>query len=191
MEPFIIKGVACKYPRIDQPYHFGKVENRSVPCKVDDENAAYELTVLLSSEKMTELWGLMEKAWAEGKETDWPAKIQPDFDKVEGLYEVKTRRKAAYGKVIQRYADNAAVPDDFKLTGGSIVNCAVQFVPYKMREHGVALRLVGVQVLKYVPYVGKSPFEPTDGYTGIDDGFDDPFSEFDAPSVEPPNSVSF
>ena len=167
MEPFILKGVEAKYPRIDQPYHFSNKDQRSVPCNVEDENAAFDLTAVCTPEQVTELWGLMQQAWKEGRDASWPESIEPPFAKTDdGRYEVKTRRKATYGAPLQRFADNSEAPADFKLTSGSVINVAVQFVPYKMRDHGVSLRLMGVQVLKYIPYKPPSPFDAQDGYTG-------------------------
>ena len=143
MEPFIIKGVEANYPKIDQPYHFSQKENRSVACDAHAENAAYELNVRLTPEQTSELWAKMQAAWQEGRDESWPESIEPSFKKDGDLYEVKTRRKASYGPPLQRFADNSEAPADFKLTSGSIVNVAVQFVPYKMRDHGVALAPYG------------------------------------------------
>ena len=194
MEPFIIKGVEANYPKIDQPYHFSQKENRSVPCDANAENAAYELNVRLTPEQTSELWAKMQAAWKEGRDESWPESIEPSFKKDGDLYEVKTRRKASYGPPLQRFADNSEAPADFKLTSGSIVNVAVQFVPYKMRDHGVALRLMGVQVLKYVEFKPPSPFDAVDGYTGSTTAApdSDPFAEFNsAATVEPSSNFSF
>lgn len=194
MEPFILKGVEAKYPRIDQPYHFSSKDQRSVPCKKEDANASFDLTAVCTPEQVSELWVLMQQAWQEGREASWPESIEPPFTKTDdGRYEVKTRRKATYGQPMQRFADNSEAPADFKLTGGSIVNVAVQFVPYKMKDHGVALRLMGVQVLKYVEFKPLSPFDAVDGYTGSGAApTDDPFAEFNsAATVEPSSNFSF
>jgi len=194
VEPFIIKGVEANYPKIDQPYHFSQKENRSVACDANAENAAYELNVRLTPEQTSELWAKMQAAWKEGRDASWPESIEPPFTKTDdGRYEVKTRRKASYGAPLQRFADNSEAPADFKLTSGSIVNVAVQFVPYKMRDHGVALRLMGVQVLKYVEFKPPSPFDAVDGYTGSSAApTDDPFAEFNsAATVEPSSNFSF
>ena len=51
------------------------------------------------------------------------------------------------------------------VTTGSTVNIAVSFVPYDMGgKQNVSLRLRGVQVIKYIPYEDKNPFEETDGF---------------------------
>ena len=213
MEPFILKGVEAKYPRLDQPYHFSSKENRSVACRVEDENASFDLTAVCTPDQVSELWQLMVKAWKEGRQESWPESIEPPFNKTDdGRYEVKTKRKATYGAPLQRFADNSEAPADFQLTSGSIINVAVQFVPYKMRDHGVALRLMGVQVLKYIEYKPPSPFDAVDGYTGStvappDDPFAQPSQpqtneewvadydkrdrEFDGATVEPSSDFTF
>ena len=196
MEPFILKGVEAKYPRIDQPYHYSSKDNKFLPCEKDVEGAAYTLTALSTSEQVTELWPLMQQAWKEGRQESWPEAIEPPFVKTDdGRYGVKTKRRASYGQPMQRFADNSEAPADFKLTAGSVLNVAFQFVPYRTANgHGVSLRLVGVQVLKYIEYKPPSPFDAQDGYTGstIAAPSNDPFDELSsAATVEPSSDFSF
>ena len=74
-------------------------------------------------------------------------------------------------------ASNTRLPEDFLLTSGSIVNVFVELVPFNMTTSGVSLRLKGVQVIKYVPYVPSSPFEAQDGYTGTKESTAEPEPE--------------
>ena len=81
----------------------------------------------------------------------------------------KARLKAAYNlqpttPPPQFDADNKRLENGFLLTTGSTINVALELVPYKMSQSGVALRLRGVQVTNYLPYQTTSPF-------GVEEGF--------------------
>jgi len=109
----------------------------------------------------------------------------------EGMFTHKAVLKGAYKnevtrKPIQVDAKGNRLPDDFLLTTGSTVNIAVSFIPYEMgSKQNVSLRLSGVQVIKYVPFVDRNPFEETDGFV-FEAKEDNPF---DAPD-EAENAVA-
>jgi hypothetical protein len=130
----------------------------------------------------------MSKAYQEKKEAKWPDKLEMPFTKDEdGSYVGKAKLKGAYGaeltnKPMQCDAKGTELPADFRLTTGSTVNVAVIFVPYNMRDHGVSLRLKGVQVVKYVPMQKANPFGSVEGFTV--GGDDNPFTPVAGVTVE-------
>jgi len=173
---YFITDVEVLYPRINKPYRFDTVENRSVPCDVFDENASYNMQFRMNNAQAKELMLVMAQSYAEKREDKWPEKIPMPFTKEEdGMFIGKATLKAAYGKEATRKpqqvdAKNKAAGDDFLLTTGSTANIAVVLVPYMMQvgkamDAGVSLRLRGVQVTNYVPAETVSPFEVVDGFS--------------------------
>jgi hypothetical protein len=167
----LINNVEALYPRINKTYRFDNAENRSVPCDPLDDGAAYELSFVMNKEQAKELFTAMAEAYKQKREDKWPAQLQMPFTKNdEGMYVGKAKLKGAYGKDVtnkpmQCDARGTELPKDFLLTSGSTINVAVVFVPYNMRDHGVSLRLKGVQVVKYVPIQKTNPFGAVEGFT--------------------------
>lgn len=167
----LINNVEILYPRINQCYRFDNSENKSVPCDPFEDGAKYETKFRMTKEQAKELYSSMAKAYAERKEKSWPEKLDMPFEKDEdGKYIGKAVLKGAYGKDAtakpkQYDAKSKELPEDFKLTTGSVGNIAVVFVPYNMRDNGVSLRLKAVQVTKYQePKGAASPFDVVDGF---------------------------
>ena len=50
-----LENVDALWPKIDKPYKFDAAQNRSVPADVTDPDARYELHIVVSQEKATEL----------------------------------------------------------------------------------------------------------------------------------------
>jgi hypothetical protein len=175
-----ISGIA-KYPKIDRPYKFDAEAMRSVPCDAMDENASYDLTVVVDEEHAKEIHKTVMQAWNQavadnaGGKRKWPEKpsLLPVKRNDYGEIEVKTKLKAAYNgqatiPPAQWDAQNNRLPADFRLTGQSKIRVKVIPVPYNMsaQNNGVSLRLKAVQVLELAEEVGAgSPFQPTDGFT--------------------------
>jgi len=180
-----IKNVTALWPRINRPYKFDSVEQRSAPCDAADPMGAYEMSFEMSRDAAKDLWAEMLKAYASKKQAGWPDKpVSPFKTSDDGTVIGKVKLKSSYnGELtkapLQVDAANKKLPDDFLLTTGSTVNLAVTFVPYNMREAGVSMRLRAVQVLEYKPMEEQNPFEATTGYAAP--AQDDPFG---APPVE-------
>jgi len=190
---YIIPNVEILYPRINQPYRFDSSageKGKSVPCDPFDDGAKYETKFRMTSEQAKTLYGHMATAYQGAKEKGWPDKLPNPFEKEdEGTFVGKAVLKAAYGKDAteppkQFDAKSKELPEDFKLTTGSIGNVAVTFYPYKMAEAGVSIRLRAVQVIKYVPMEAASPFSAVDGF---EHDSSNPFTEV-APTVEAPSA---
>jgi len=185
-----IKGVEALYPRINKTYKFDSSENRSVPCDVLDDGAAYEMSFKMNETQAKELMSAMASVYKEKRESKWPEKFPVPFTKDdEGMYIGKAKLKGAYGKDAtskpkQYDAKNKELPDDFQLTTGSTVNLAVVLVPYSMANAGVSLRLRAVQVTKYIPLQVASPFDSVDGFSAdeISDDDESPFFEVETES---------
>ncbi len=174
-----IKNVTALWPRINRPYKFDSVEQRSAPCDAADPMGAYEMSFEMSRDAAKDLWAEMLKAYASKKQAGWPDKpVSPFKTSDDGTVIGKVKLKSSYnGELtkapLQVDAANKKLPDDFLLTTGSTVNLAVTFVPYNMREAGVSMRLRAVQVLEYKPMEEQNPFEATTGYAAP--AQDDPF----------------
>ena len=190
---YIIPNVEILYPRINQPYRFDSSageRGKSVPCDAFDDGAKYEVKFRMTGEQAKTLYGQMATAYQGAKEKGWPDKLPNPFEKEEeGTFVGKAVLKAAYGKDAteppkQFDAKSKELPEDFKLTTGSIGNVAVTFYPYKMAEVGVSIRLRAVQVIKYVPMEAASPFAAVDGF---EHDSSNPFTEV-APTVEAPSA---
>jgi len=189
---YTIEGVKALYPRLDATYKFDNKANGgkggSVKCDPLDDGAAYEMSFVMSEKKAKALYKSMKAAYDAKKETSWPEKFPLPFKKNDdGNYIGKGKLKGAYGTdltkpPLQVDAKNNELPKDFQLTTGSIVNLAVTFVPYNMRENGVSLRLNGVQVIDYKPMQSRSPFGVVEGYVAQPDN---PFSDTTSTSAEP------
>ena len=174
-----IKNVTALWPRINRPYKFDSVEQRSAPCDAVDPMGAYEMSFEMSRDAAKDLWAEMLKAYASKKQAGWPDKpVSPFKTSDDGTVIGKVKLKSSYnGELtkapLQVDAANKKLPDDFLLTTGSTVNLAVTFVPYNMREAGVSMRPRAVQVLEYKPMEEQNPFEVTTGYAAP--AQDDPF----------------
>jgi len=130
------------------------------------------------------LYLVMQQAYTDTSYRDdsWPAKLAQPFKVYEEQFVGKANLKAMYKNEATKPppvfdASNTRVAEDFLLTSGSLINVFVEFVPFKMTTTGVSLRLKGVQVLKYVPYVPPSPFEAQEGYVNGADTTAEPASE--------------
>lgn len=181
----IIKGVTALYPRINQPYHWSDKQNKSIPCDSTEDGASYDLGFEMSKAQAKELYSLMDEAYKAAREDSWPKKLEMRFKEQDGgTYVGKASLKAAYNgrptSIPEQFdSKNKRLDSDFMLTTGSTVNIAVELFPYKINGGGVALRLRGVQVKKYVPYKPASPFAEEDGFS-VDEKSGSPFASDDS-----------
>jgi hypothetical protein len=176
-----IENVEALWPRINRTYKFDSNERKSVPCDPKDPLAAYDMSFRMTKEQAQALWKEMCKAYKDKADPSWPDKPVNPFKEDEGFYIGKAKLKGNYNgeptKKPKHYdAKGIALPDDFMLTTGSMVNVAVTFTPYNMREAGVSLRLRAVQVLRYNEPEDRNPFEEVAGYSGITDTTNDDFA---------------
>jgi len=169
-----IENVEALWPRINRTYKFDSGERKSVPCDPKDPAAAFDMAFRMTKEQAKDLWNAMCKAYKEKADPSWPDKPTNPFKEDEGFYIGKAKLKGNYNgeptkKPKQYDAKGIALPDDFMLTTGSMVNIAITFTPYNMREAGVSLRLRAVQVLRYNEPEERNPFEEVAGYSGLTD----------------------
>ena len=169
-----IENVEALWPRINRTYKFDSMERKSVPCDAKDPGAAFDMSFRMTKDQAKNLWSEMLKAYKEKADPSWPDKPVNPFKEDEGCYIGKAKLKGNYNgeptkKPKQYDAKGIALPDDFMLTTGSMVNIAITFTPYNMREAGVSLRLRAVQVLRYNEPEERNPFEEVAGYSGLTD----------------------
>ena len=180
---FNINNVEAMYPRLDKPYSFNSMQNKSVPCDVFDDGAAYEVNFNMTKEQAADLYKNMVSAWNEGKEASWADKFDMPFKKLDdGRFQGKSKLKAAYGKNATRTpaqydAKSIKLDDDFQLTSGSTVNINVELVPYSTStQFGISLRIRAVQVVSLAEMPEANPFGEVDGYSAKTED-DNPFGE--------------
>jgi hypothetical protein len=146
----------------------------------------------MNEEQAKTLYKQMKLAYDSKKESSWPEKFVMPFKKDDdGMFTHKAKLKGAYGneptrKPVHYDAKGIKLPEDFMLTNGSLVNVAIVFVPYNMRDNGVSLRLRAVQVIDLKPMQDDSPFTAVEGFEAT--ASDNPFEE-DAPIQEPKKVV--
>ena len=193
MEQYIIKNVEALWPKINTTYHFDSNEGRSVTCEPTAPNAEFSIQFRMDNDTAKALFTAMSRSYQANKKEKWADKLERKFVKDDdGMFTHKANLKGAYknqttAKPIQVDAKGNRLPADFLLTTGSTVNIAVSFVPYDMGgKQNVSLRLRGVQVIKYIPYEDKNPFEETDGYV-FEAKEDNPF---DAEDTEVEDAVA-
>ena len=185
-----IKDVEAMWPRINRTYKYDSTEQRSIPCNPTDEGSAYTLQFRMSETQAKALYKQMKLAYESKKEANWPEKFAMPFKKEEdGTFTHKAKLKGAYGneatrKPIHYDAKGVKLPDDFMLTNGSLVNVAIVFVPYNMRENGVSLRLRAVQVVDLKPMKEDNPFTAVEGFEAEPKVDENPFED-EAPIEEP------
>lgn len=187
-----INNVTAMWPRINRTYKYDSAEQRSVPCNPTDEGSAYTLQFRMNEEQAKALYKQMKLAYDSKKESSWPEKFVMPFKKDDdGMFTHKAKLKGAYGneptrKPVHYDAKGIKLPEDFMLTNGSLVNVAIVFVPYNMRDNGVSLRLRAVQVIDLKPMQDDSPFTAVEGFEAT--ASENPFEE-DAPVQEPKKIV--
>lgn len=187
-----INNVTAMWPRINRTYKYDSAEQRSVPCNPTDEGSAYTLQFRMNEEQAKALYKQMKLAYDSKKESSWPEKFVMPFKKDDdGMFTHKAKLKGAYGneptrKPVHYDAKGIKLPEDFMLTNGSLVNVAIVFVPYNMRDNGVSLRLRAVQVIDLKPMQDDSPFTAVEGFEAT--ASENPFEE-DTPVQEPKKIV--
>lgn len=187
-----INNVTAMWPRINRTYKYDSAEQRSVPCNPTDEGSAYTLQFRMNEEQAKALYKQMKLAYDSKKESSWPEKFVMPFKKDDdGMFTHKAKLKGAYGneptrKPVHYDAKGIKLPEDFMLTNGSLVNVAIVFVPYNMRDNGVSLRLRAVQVIDLKPMQDDSPFTAVEGFEAT--ASENPFEE-DTPIQEPKKIV--
>ena len=171
MEPYIIKNVEALWPKINTTYHFDSKAGRSVACDPKADGAEYSIQFRMDNDTAKALYIEMAKMYQANRKDKWAEKLERLFVKDDdGMFTHKAVLKGAYKNVvtpkpIQVDTKSNRLPADFMLTTGSTVNIAVTFVPYEMgSKQNVSLRLKGVQVIKYIPYEDRNPFEETEGF---------------------------
>ncbi len=185
-----LKNVTAKYPKINRPYRFDSEAGKSVPCGAFDDGAEYVINFETDDvTQMSQVHKLLKDAYREFQSNNKKAPKEPmsmPFVKNDetGLIEGKARIKAAYGteatrKPAQIDSKRKKLPDDFRLTTGSIVNIKAKAVPYSTGMNaGVSLRLMAVQVVRF------EEESDTAGFDEIEDGFSVSESSDIAPDLE-------
>ena len=177
----IVTTAIALYPRLNQPYRFDNQEQRSVPCAYMELGAGYDITFEVERDQASTLKKLCLEAYANAAAADtkrrWPE--QPRFLPIKMVanedgsskFVGKAKLRAMYGTEKtqppkQVDAQRNKLPDDFRLTTGSIVNVAVTIVPFMSGpdNYGVSLRLRAVQVLSLSEGAQEDPFTATTGF---------------------------
>ena len=171
MEPYIIKNVEALWPKINTTYRFDNVAGRSMACDAKADGAEYSIQFRMDNPTAKALFLAMSESYQANRKDKWAEKLERLFVKDdEGMFTHKAVLKGAYKnqatpRPIQVDTKGNRLPADFMLTTGSTVNIAVTFTPYEMgTKQNISLRLKGVQVIKYIPYEDRNPFEETEGF---------------------------
>ena len=207
---YIVTGATALWPRLNQTYKFVKKGDKQerIACAPTDDGAEYTCNLALTKEQAVPLYNAMKKAYAETKQSKWPA--FPSHEEVfemneEGSYIAKTKLKGAFNNeptsVSQFDANNNELPKDFMLTTGSKINVLVSFVVYdptRMDGSGVSLRLRQIQVIDLAVMKKRSAFDTVEGGWTKSEGFATSFEtpadkaaeaeEFDGTYEEPKKS---
>ena len=199
MADYTIRRVEALYPKLDKPYKFDNVENRSVPCEAKDDGAEYTVDLKVTFETALPLMQAMKKAYEERKEPKWPP-FKHNFKVLEGsikgkdaVFQIKAKIKAAYSgnpTTPPKHwdANNKPMEEGYQLTTGSIITVNVDFVPYHLNGNGTSLRLREIQVLKEAPRKDvASPFEVDEEFAVEEE--ESPFTE--EVIAEPANDDGF
>jgi len=179
VESHVIRNVTARYPRLNQTYKFDQSagdRGKTVQCDPTVEGAKYELQFVMTETQAKELYVIMATAYKTraASEKGWPEKLGKAADIFkkddDGNYVAKAVLKGAYnGDVtkppLQVDAKNKPLPKDFELTTGSTVHVQISCIPYNMRDHGVSLRLRGVQVIELATRDDYSPFSSEEGFS--------------------------
>jgi hypothetical protein len=198
----LFENVTAQYPRINQTYRFDNMENKTVPCKPEEDGASYEVSFLMSNEDATEFLKKCDEIYAETAAADTKRKWKPkpmyypykELD--DGQPQGKAKLKGAYNgeatkPPLQKDANKNTLPADFRLTSGSKVNVWGQLFAYNTGAvSGVGLRLRGVQVLELQEEASNDPFSATEGYTAAAQE-DDPFGLPPVTKAPPAPSAEF
>lgn len=153
-----LENVDALWPKIDKPYKFDAAQNRSVPADVTDPDARYELHIVVSQEKATELAKKMREAFNgsdKTKDKTWAVSSLadiPGFKEDEGVWRVKLQKKTyadATSKPRQFMQDGTPAAADFQLTTGSKIHVMIRIAPWAYAgKTGVTLRPEGVMVVE-------------------------------------------
>jgi len=177
----IFNDVTVRYPRINRPYRFCSIENKTVPCDALEDGAAYELSFELDKagaielhKRCMEIYNAAASADTKRKWKEKPQYLPYREPSEEGQpFMVKAKLKGAYGTdktrpPMQKDAQRKDLPEDFMLTSGSKCNVwGVLFAYNTGAVSGVSFRLKGVQVLELSEMQGgDDPFSETSGFTG-------------------------
>ena len=61
--------VKALWPRLNQPYRYDDAQGTSVPCRMSDDGAGYELHVIVTEEQAKELAGKMRELFNSDEKT--------------------------------------------------------------------------------------------------------------------------
>ena len=99
----LFENVTAQYPRINQTYRFDNMENKTVPCRPEEDGAAYEISFNMTNEDATEFLKKCDEIYAETAAADTKRKWKPkpmyypykELD--DGTPQGKAKLKGAYG----------------------------------------------------------------------------------------------
>ena len=154
-----LHGVRALYPRIDKPYTWDGVVNKSMPCAYTAEGAKYECSFSVTEDIAKDLVRNCVAEYKRVKQGNWPeykpTSIAEVFreDEMQPNHFIVKAQKKTYGdpntRVAQFMEDGSRAPDGFQLTTGSIVNALLLLKPWSMGGRGgVTLRLQAVKCLQ-------------------------------------------
>lgn len=177
----VFKNVKALYPKLYTTFAWNDTEGQEKPCDPFDDNAAYKVNFELSKEELVEFDKLCMKVYKEGEKNDpkkrkWKADpTYLPYDDTKDPMEGKAKLKGAYnGEATnppsQKDAERNALPKDFKLTTGSLINVWGKLSAYNTGAiSGVTFRLKGVQVLELAEKNEEpDPFDTTHGFKASD-----------------------
>src|SRR5210317_41685 len=73
----LFENVTAQYPRINQTYRFDNMDNKTVPCRPEEDGAAYEISFSMTNEDATEFLKKCDEIYAETAAADTKRKWKP------------------------------------------------------------------------------------------------------------------
>ena len=163
--------VKALWPRLNQPYRYDDAQGTSVPCRMSDKDAGYELHVIVTEAQAKELAGKMRELFNSDEKTKgrmWTVKRRGDnglmqevevkslddlFKRQEdGTFAVKTQIKKYNDDRTtpkQYMQDGTKAPEGFELTTDSIIHVMVQLKAWSNPNAcGISIRPRGVMVVE-------------------------------------------
>ncbi len=66
----LFENVTAQYPRINQTYRFDNMDNKTVPCRPEEDGAAYEISFNMTNEDATEFLKKCDEIYEETAKAD-------------------------------------------------------------------------------------------------------------------------
>ena len=166
-------GVRALYPRLNGPYHFDAIANKSMPCSYDAPDAKYECNFIITPDQAWDVIKQSLEAFKMAAKPNWqpwaPKHVEEMFgaDLESDNFILKSVKKT-YGEngnaPKQFLTDGSIAPEGFMLTSGSLCHVVLTLAPWNYAgRSGVTFRLKALKVVQLADApVATDPFASDD-----------------------------